>query len=108
MEKTYITKNSVPVYTYQNKGIHSFCIALYVKAGCMYETEEENGISHFFEHVTFKNLNNSIGMDLSDYLDKYSLDINGCTYKEFIQFKITGATKNFKKAADVITKVLKV
>lgn len=107
MEKTYLTKNNVPVYTYQNKGIHSFCVALYVKAGCMYESEEENGISHFFEHVTFKNLNNSIGMDLSDYLDKYSLDINGCTYKEFIQFKITGATKNFKKAADVITKVLK-
>ncbi len=106
MEKVFITKNNVPVYAFENKGIHSFCIGLYVKAGCLYEDEADNGISHFFEHVTFKNLNNSIGMDLADFLDMYSLDINGCTYKEFIQFKITGATKNFRKAAEVITKVL--
>ncbi len=106
MEKELITKNRVKVYSYKNKGIHSFCIGLYIKAGCLYETEENNGITHFFEHISFKNLNNTIGMDLADYLDMYSLDINGCTYKEFVQFKISGASKNFKWAADVISAIL--
>ncbi len=106
MEKMLLTKNGVSVYSYQNKGIHSFCIGLYVKGGCLYEDDERNGITHFFEHISFKNLNNTIGMELSDYLDMHSLDINGCTYKEFVQFKISGASKNFKKAADVIAAVL--
>lgn len=106
MEKTYITKNNIKIHSYKNKGVHSFCIGLYLKAGCVYENEEKNGITHFFEHISFKNLNNSIGMDLADYLDMYSLDINGCTYKEFVQFKICGTSKNFKKAADVIAMLL--
>ncbi len=106
MEKEFITKNRVKVYSYENVGIHSFCIGLYVKAGALYESEEKNGITHFFEHISFKNLNNTIGMDLADYLDMHSLDINGCTYKEFVQFKISGASKNFKKAVDAISAVL--
>ena len=106
MEKKYITKNNIKIYSYKSKGIHSFCIGLYIKAGCLYENEENNGITHFFEHVSFKNLNNSVGMDLADYLDMYSLDINGCTYKEFVQFKISGTSKNFAKAADVISLLL--
>ena len=106
MEKTYITKNNIKIHSYENRGIHSFCIGLYLKAGCLYENEENNGITHFFEHVSFKNLNNSIGMDLADYLDMYSLDINGCTYKEFVQFKVSGTSRNFKKAADVISLLL--
>ena len=106
MEKKYITKNNIKIYSYKNEGIHSFCIGLYLKAGCLYENEENNGITHFFEHVSFKNLNNSIGMDLADYLDMYSLDINGCTYKEFVQFKVSGTSKNFGKASDVISLLL--
>lgn len=107
MEKKNTTKNNIDVYSYKNEGVHGFCIGLYLKAGALYEKDEHNGLSHFFEHMVFKSVNNYFENKLSEYLDKSSLDFNGCTYKEFMRFKITGATKNFKKAVSVITKVIK-
>lgn len=107
MEIKNVTKNNIDVYSYKNEGVHGFCISLYVKAGSLYETEEENGLTHFYEHAVFKSVNNYFDKKLSEYIDKYALDFNGCTYKEFMRFKITGATKNFKKAVPVILSVLK-
>ncbi len=105
-EIKYKTNNDIDVYTYKNKGVHGFCIGFYIKCGVLYESENENGLTHFYEHAVFKSVNNYFDKKLSEYLDMYALDFNGCTYKEFMRFKITGATKNFKKAVPVILKVL--
>ena len=107
MEIKNTTKNNIDVYSYKNEGIHGFCISLYLKAGALYENDLENGLSHFYEHSVFKSVNNYFDKKMSEYLDKASLDFDGCTYKEFMRFKITGATKNFKKAVPVITSVIK-
>lgn len=104
MEKTKVTKNGVNIYEYKNEHLHSFCICLYVKAGVLYEDKECNGISHFWEHMVFKNINAHMKGEMSQALDKLGAYFNGCTYKELVEFKITGASKNFRKCADVIAK----
>lgn len=104
-ERLLTTSNGVSVYSYENPHLHSFCICLYLRAGSLFETDERNGISHFFEHIVFKNINNKYDGQLYRILDRYGLEFNGCTYKEFMQFVITGACAHFEKAADIITSI---
>lgn len=105
MEKCYVTNNKVNIYKYPGDHVHSFSLSMYVKAGSMYETHADNGISHFIEHVVIRNINYLMGGKLYRYLDRYGLLFNACTYKEFVQFEITGAAKNFYKAVDVFVKL---
>lgn len=104
MEKTTVTPKGINIYEYRNEHLHSFCICMYVKAGVLYENEDNNGISHFWEHMIFKNINAHMKGEMSEKLDKLGAYFNGCTYKELVEFKITGATKNFKKCSDIISK----
>lgn len=105
MEKCYVTSNNVNIYKYPGDHVHSFSLSMYVKAGSMYETSEDNGISHFIEHIVIRNINHLMDGELYRYLDRYGLMFNACTYKEFVQFEITGVPKNFYKAADVFVKL---
>ena len=105
MEKCYVTDNKINIYKYPGDHVHSFSLSMYVKAGSMYETSEDNGISHFIEHIVIRNINHLMGGELYRNLDRYGLMFNACTYKEFVQFEITGAAKNFNKAVDVFVKL---
>ena len=104
-EQMLMTGNHVPVYSYANPHLHSFCLCLYLRAGSLYETDEKNGISHFFEHIVFKNINHKYHGELYRILDRLGLEFNGCTYKEFMQFVITGATVHFNEAAEILTAI---
>lgn len=104
MEQSFICENGVTLYSYPNEHLHSFCIALYIKAGCLYESPEENGITHFIEHIIFRNIDALMNHTLYQTLDRYGLNFNACTYKEFVQISISGSPKYFSLAANLITK----
>ena len=101
MEREHITPQGVSVFHDKNESIHSFCLCLYVRAGSLFETKKENGISHFFEHIVFKNIHYAMGENLYQTLDRCGLDFNASTYEEFIQFIITGAPAHFEEAAEL-------
>ncbi len=106
MEKRIVTDNGITIYSYPNDALHSFCISFYVKFGCLFESEDESGLAHFLEHITFRNINCSYNGELYRILDKNGLTFNASTYKEFIHFYITGAIKHFDTAMEIISKVL--
>lgn len=105
MEKRYVMKNGMEVFHYPGNHLHSFCLSLYVKGGSMYEAKEENGISHFLEHVVIRNMNFLMEGELYRSLDKLGLMLNACTYKEFVQFEISGAKRHIREAIDIFVKL---
>ena len=106
MENCRTTKNGVKIYTYKNDRSHGFFISLFVKAGSMYESAEENGITHFFEHIAIRNVNAVRDGALYALLDEHGIDFNASTYSEMVQFFVSGAQKNFSVGASVIADVL--
>jgi len=94
--------NGLKLYTFTNKNLNSFCLSLYIKAGCIYEQRANNGISHLFEHAVFRNLNNKYDGQLYDLLALNGLSFHGETYKEFIQFSIDGPTFGFAFACEIL------
>lgn len=103
MEKSYITKNGIEIYGYKNPNLHGFFISLFLRAGSMYESERDNGITHFLEHVAIRNINKLMGGELYSLLDKRGVEFNASTYSEMVQFYTSGATEAFRVGADIIT-----
>lgn len=106
MEKTFYTKNGVAVHSYANPKIASFAISLFLRSGPMYESENENGFAHFFEHIVFRNINAKMGGRLYETLDLCGLYFNAATYVNYIEFTISGAREHFDDAAKIISLVL--
>lgn len=105
MEIKHVTPNGSTVFFNQNDQLHSFCLCLYLKAGSMYETKEMNGISHFFEHIVFRNIHFHRGQNLYQTLDRLGLTFNATTYNELIRFSICGAPQHFMEAAEILTQI---
>jgi len=105
MEEKIISSNGVEIYGYRSRYLHSFCLCLYVKAGPLYEEDNENGISHFFEHTAFRSINTALGGELYRRADMLGINMNAVTYKEFIQFKITGAAEKFRESVDILCEI---
>lgn len=106
MKNLHVTSNRARIYHERDERLHSFCLCFYINAGSMYESRVENGISHFFEHVIFRNIHHLMDHSLYQTLDRLGLDFNATTYKEFMEFTITGAPDHFLEAAKIITMIL--
>ncbi len=102
MEQRITARNGIEIYSYKNPALHGFSISLFLRAGLMYEGSDEQGITHFLEHVLIRNINKQKGGKLYATLDKYGVEFNAATYSEMVQFYAQGASANFSVGADVI------
>ena len=102
MEKRITAQNGIEIYSYKNPALHGFSISLFLRGGLMYEQEDEQGITHFLEHVLIRNINKQKGGSLYATLDKHGVEFNAATYSEMVQFYAHGASANFSVGADVI------
>ena len=105
-EECKYDRHGIPVYRFANPALHSFCLCLYVRAGSMFETESENGITHFLEHLVFRSVNRQMKGELYRTLDRLGLTFEGVTYREFVRFSVTGSPKHFKTGAEILLRVL--
>jgi predicted Zn-dependent peptidase len=64
------------------EGLFSVSTGILVGVGSRNETPEENGISHFIEHVNFKGTKTRNAFEISDHIDRIGSSINAYTSKE--------------------------
>lgn len=105
-EFSYQTKNGIKIYAYNNNSLHGFHISLFLRAGSMYEKEEEIGITHFLEHIAIRNVNAIMNGKLYSTLDKYGIEFNASSYSEMVQFYVSGAKQNFSVGAQILSLLL--
>lgn len=104
MEQNFKSKNDIDIFYYPGRHTHSFCLSLFIKAGVLYEEEKQCGITHFLEHILFRNINHQMDGKMYKTLDRAGLYFNGATYKEFTELLIIGSPKHFDEAADILLK----
>lgn len=102
MQEGRFLGNGVPLYAFTNGHQHQFCLALYVRAGSLFESQEQNGITHLFEHMVFRNLKRKYGGEFYDLLQLRGLYFSGSTYREFLRFSIEGPVFGFAFAAEIL------
>jgi predicted Zn-dependent peptidase len=85
--KRYL-ENGVPVLFEQIKGFRSVVTGVWVKTGSRHEPEEQNGISHFIEHMFFKGTDTRSTEDIAKETDAMGADLNAFTSRENTTFYI--------------------
>ena len=63
-------------------GLLSVSTGIFVATGSRNETAENNGISHFIEHMMFKGTKTRSAFDISDHIDRIGSNINAFTSRD--------------------------
>lgn len=86
------------------KGNPTATVFVLVEAGSKYEKKENNGISHFLEHVCFKGTaKRPKASDISKELDSIGAHYNAFTSQEYTGYFAKADYKNLDKILDVIS-----
>ena len=78
-------------------------VGLWVKAGSMYEKAEENGISHFTEHMLFKGTKRRSAFELADETDYVGGQINAYTSRECTCYYIKTLSESMELSIDILS-----
>ena len=82
-------------------------ILVIVGAGSRYEAKEQNGISHYLEHLFFKGTKKRpTTLKLSKELDAMGARYNAFTGEEATGFYIQTSAKKFARAWDILSDML--
>jgi predicted Zn-dependent peptidase len=82
----------------------SVTVLVMVRAGSKYETKEENGLSHFLEHMTFKGTSRRPqATDISRELDSIGAQYNAFTSQEFTGYYAKADARHAEKITDIVS-----
>ena len=79
-EKRY--KNGLRLVVKEMQGLMSVTMGILVGTGASAETDAEDGISHFIEHMQFKGTQKRTAFELSDAFDRIGAQVNAFTGKD--------------------------
>ncbi|RXZ76911.1 insulinase family protein [Paenibacillaceae bacterium] len=79
----YILKNGLRVVVENIPTCRSVSFGIWVKTGSRSETPENNGVSHFIEHMLFKGTAERSAKDIADVFDGIGGNVNAFTSKEY-------------------------
>lgn len=86
---------------------NSVTIEIMCKAGSIYENKQNNGISHFLEHLFFKGGNNyPTPRAVAEALDKFWGEFNAYTGDEYAGYYVKCAPEFIDKAIDVLSDMM--
>jgi predicted Zn-dependent peptidase len=103
-----ITKldSGLTVLTYKMPDIKSVAINLIVTVGSRFETPEENGISHFLEHMAFKGTKTRSARQIAEAFDSIGGQFNAYTSKERTVYHTKVLSENTETALDIIADII--
>ena len=82
MVKTTTLTNGIRVVVKGMEGLLSVTMGIIVGTGAAYETDQEDGISHFIEHMQFKGTTSRSAFEISDAFDALGAQVNAFTGKD--------------------------
>ncbi len=99
-------KNGLRVITVPMKDNPTATVLVLVEAGSKYENKENNGISHFLEHMCFKGTaKRPKAIDISKELDAIGSQYNAFTSQEYTGYYAKSDAKNLNKIFDVVSDI---
>ena len=78
----YTCQNGVRIVYEHIPYVRSISVGIWVGAGSRFELPEENGITHFIEHMLFKGTNTRTARQIAEEFDRIGGELNAFTSKE--------------------------
>lgn len=104
--KKKILKNGLRLITVPLEDNPTVTAFVLVEAGTKYETKEQNGISHFLEHMCFKGTEKRPrAVDIATELDQIGAAYNAFTSHEYTGYYAKAAAKHIDTVLDVVSDI---
>ena len=88
-----------------NNAVRSVAIGVFVRAGVIVEKPEENGISHFIEHMLFKGTTTRSAYEIAREMDVIGANINAGTGKTYTCFYTSSIDTDAEKCIDMLSDI---
>ena len=95
--------NGVRIVTSPMANYRSAALGIWVGAGSRQESAEENGATHFIEHMAFKGTGRRTAAQLAEEMDAAGGQFNAFTTKECTCFHARGLDTHLPQATDILT-----
>ncbi len=82
--------------------VRSVSLGVWIRTGSRRETTEENGISHFIEHMVFKGTRNRSAEDIARSVDSIGGGLDAFTAKEMVSYNTKVLDEHLPLAFDVL------
>src|SRR5581483_6868964 len=95
--------NGVRVITETMPHVRSVSVGVWINSGSRQETPEQNGISHFIEHMLFKGTTSRSAEDIARSVDSIGGNLDAFTAKEMVCFNTKVLDEHLPIAMDVLS-----
>ena len=95
--------NGIRVVTEQMPHVRSVSMGIWIGTGSRRETPEENGISHFIEHMVFKGTKNRSAEDIARSVDSIGGGLDAFTSKEMVSYNTKVLDEHVPVAFDILS-----
>jgi predicted Zn-dependent peptidase len=98
-----VLNNGLRVVTEEDPHFHSVAVGVWLNVGSRDEASEENGLSHFLEHLAFKGTPRRSALDIAREIDQLGGSCNAFTSKENTCFHGKVLAENLPRAVDLLS-----
>jgi predicted Zn-dependent peptidase len=99
--------NGLSVITETMTAVRSVSMGIWVRTGSRQETEAENGVTHFLEHMVFKGTKNRTAEEIARSADSIGGHLDAFTAKECTNFSIKVLDEHVDRGFDVLADLVK-
>jgi len=104
--ETVTLKNGLRIVLEDIPYVRSIAFGIWINTGTRCERPEENGVSHFIEHLMFKGTGRRSAKEIAEEMDAMGGQINAYTTKEYTCYYTRTLDKHFDHALDVLSDML--
>jgi predicted Zn-dependent peptidase len=97
--------NGVRILSEEIRELPSVAIAIWVESGSRYELPEQNGLSHFIEHLFFKGTERRSAKAISEEIDAVGGDLNADTERELTCYEGRVVAEQAPLAIDLLADI---
>ncbi|MDE7380220.1 MAG: insulinase family protein [Clostridia bacterium] len=95
--------NGVRLIVKQMSGLMSVSMGIIVGTGACVETDKEDGISHFIEHMMFKGTKTRTAFQISDRMDAIGAQVNAFTAKDITCYYAKSTSGHAAEAFEILS-----
>ncbi len=104
--ETTVLSNGVRVITEAMPHVRSVSVGFWIGTGSRRETPEQNGISHFIEHMLFKGTATRSAEDIARSVDSIGGNLDAFTSKELVCYNTKVLDEHLPRSFDVLADLL--
>ena len=99
--------NGIRVISEEMPHVRSVSLGVWIKTGSRRETSQENGISHFIEHMLFKGTKNRSAEEIARSVDSIGGGLDAFTAKEMVSYNTKVLDEHLPLAFDVLADMVR-